>query len=357
MTCQRAVGIIAAMVTLATGPVALGASLLCIEQEVWLRSGNSRALERAIEVFDKRETQLRSQLLDEATLSQIATQLTESNRSTINQLSQMVLERMIQGQRPAIQRRLRQIHSRILSESAGSQFNGVAYRLSTIRLFDLLGSRFTQVYLLLPRSMRGGPIELFVRIHELEHALQYEILSRRQPRIVSKADLRKLKFLFEKGAMLAESHVLRALTDGQREQVRAEVRELPNLPVEIRALVIRSIDNSGLSPRQYVEAEWRAGRYSAEFWRNYDFTVRKYELPPSVQSARDQVIRRQKLVLALLVGVPTSSALLRVAILTACNQVSGEPARSSSVFFSSVCEPLHLGPARLPKDNVAPPTR
>jgi hypothetical protein len=119
----------------------------------------------------------------------------------------------------------------------------------------------------LPPAYLGTAVEYFIRIHELSHAardldgyglesrLGYDIHDRR---VAAALD----RFFDELRAMTWEWVYLHNLPDSVREGYIEKVRRDTTIDDHTREFLMRLFTDAKLDQKAYIEAEWRAGRYS-----------------------------------------------------------------------------------------------
>lgn len=135
-------------------------------------------------------------------------------------------------------------------------------------------SRKQAIFLVQPTRYQMTLMGYYELAHELEHAIQDIKLQRgmdmdRQE--VSKSlanlslrDIAKVRFEQERGAMIAEWQFIRSIPRQYRNQLLAQISRDKMLPPWFKKLYVRSLESAEKSLEEYLDIQYKAGRYSFE---------------------------------------------------------------------------------------------
>ena len=130
-------------------------------------------------------------------------------------------------------------------------------------------------------SVKDTAIYTWVKAHELEHALQLQVLADtglsragkdRLGQIVSefstsyKVNLGNFEYLAEEGAMRVEYEFLNTIPQDEKARLIESVLAIDNCPQDEKDFVVRVLTNSALSPEEYLDLEHEALRYNKAFF-------------------------------------------------------------------------------------------
>ena len=209
-----------------------------------------------------------------------------------------------------------------LREKILSTLSTRVQKISRKEINGLFNFERVEITTMLPKNLMNTPVEHSTLLHEVEHAIQHHWISKEDAMRILKNDKAGLRFEQEYGAMLAEWHFLSALPESVRKKMADEVMRM-NLPQGVIDDIHRSMTNGGIAtPDEYVQREWRAGRYSRQI-------IEMAMKPPAAMKPKEKMI----------IGFASSASTL----LYACAEMKSRK-ETHSIFFRRVCFPLFLNP-------------
>lgn len=153
-------------------------------------------------------------------------------------------------------------------------------------IYDEATLDFVRIETVFPQPWRGSVLEMVTKVHEVEHAIQYQAMAKVLKEYLAAGGNRsrltreeedELRFLTEAFAMEAEWNYTSGLPQSVREATLAQLRTDTALHPRIRQHFIRTFENAGASLPAYISGEHAAGRYSRDYFDAFTKSVRAIE--------------------------------------------------------------------------------
>jgi len=192
---------------------------------------------------------------DRAAIENISSDRQTSDNEKSAAIFELYIDRRLSLLPPGASERVRETLAKRVSVSTNDSVITGSYTVPTKR-----------VRLWLPKPFEGGPVHYFLLTHEIEHAIQGEMLVENGIGFIRYSGSHAIHygstmFESERGSMIAEFLYLQSLPVEVRQRAAEQLSTLSQLDKRDRERETRNLLSKATTSADYLEQEWSAGRY------------------------------------------------------------------------------------------------